>query len=129
MSMQAAARPNHDGSEKKSTEPETEKNPPSASRFNAVKHGLTAKTPVLPNEDEAAYLDKVDAYKESLQTRNALEDDLAELAAEASWQLARAKRSAKARAIRDRPANPALTVLRGVAAQAAHAGRPARRGR
>src|ERR1035438_9063487 len=80
-----------------STGPETEEKKPSASRYNAVKHGLTAKTPVLPNEDEAAYLDKVAAFKESLETRNAHEEELALRAAQASWFLDRANRCEVAR--------------------------------
>ena len=39
------------------------------SRFNAVKHGLTAKTPVLPGEDPAALQAKIDAYRTGQQTR------------------------------------------------------------
>src|ERR1017187_6779535 len=80
-----------------STGPETEEKKPSASRYNAVKHGLTAKTPVLPNEDESAYLDKVAAFRESLETRNAHEEELALRAAQASWFLDRANRSEVAR--------------------------------
>ena len=51
------------------------------SRYNAVTHGLTAKTPVLPNEDAEAYLAKIEAFKASLQTRNEHENELAARAA------------------------------------------------
>ena len=60
------------------------------SRFNAVKHGLTAKTAVLPGEDPAQFQAKIDLYRESIGPRNALEDDLAGKAALASWQMDRA---------------------------------------
>ena len=79
------------------TGPETEEKPPSASRYNAVKHGLTAKTPVLPNEDEAAYLDKVAVLTESVKARNPHEQELALRAAQAAWSLDRANRAEVAR--------------------------------
>ena len=63
-----------------------------ASRFNAIKHGLTAKTPVLPGEDPAELQAKIDAYKTSQQTRNVAEGDLATLAAMAYWRAMRANR-------------------------------------
>ena len=48
------------------------------SRFNAVKHGLTAKTAVLPGEDPAELQAMIDAYKTGHQTRNQSEADLAD---------------------------------------------------
>ena len=54
----------------------------SNSRFNAVKHGFTAATTVLPGEDADAFDGKVALYKKNLQTRNELEDDLATSTAE-----------------------------------------------
>ena len=71
---------------------------PGGSRFNAVKHGLTCLTPVLPNENAEAYQAKVDGYKASVAPRNHIENDLAELAAMASWRIHRAARSEAARA-------------------------------
>ncbi len=62
------------------------------SRFNAVKHGLTAKTPVLPGEDPAELQAKIDAYKTGQQTRTEAEGDLATLAAMAYWRAMRANR-------------------------------------
>ena len=62
------------------------------SRFNAVKHGLTAKTPVLPGEDPAELQAKIDAYTTSHQVRNQAEADLAKLAAMACWRAERANR-------------------------------------
>src|SRR5262249_43521981 len=63
------------------------------SRFNAVKHGLTAKSLVLPGEDPEALEGRFDAWKADLQPRNAVEDYLVEEAVRASWQLDRADRA------------------------------------
>jgi hypothetical protein len=82
------------------------------SRYNAVKHGLTAKTAVLPGEDAEAFQAKIDSYKSSLETRNPLEDDLAARAAEASWKLDRANGAEVARLARDILAKPAAESLR-----------------
>ena len=60
------------------------------SRFNAVKHGLYAKTAVLPGEDAQAFQALVEVYREGLQPRNGMEEDLAVKAALASWQHDRA---------------------------------------
>ena len=46
------------------------------SRYNAVKHGMTAKTPVLPGEDEGAFQKRVDSWKDDLRPRGAVEDFL-----------------------------------------------------
>ncbi len=62
------------------------------SRFNAVKHGLTAKTPVLPGEDPAELQAKIDAYTTCHHVRNQAEADLAKLAAMACWRAERANR-------------------------------------
>ena len=53
----------------KSTGPKTAEGK-ARSRFNALKHGLTAKTAVLPGEDPVA-------YQENPRARNAVEDFLA----------------------------------------------------
>ena len=60
------------------------------SRFNAVKHGLYAKTAVLPGEDAQAFQALVEVYREGLQPRNGMQEDLALQAALASWQHGRA---------------------------------------
>ncbi len=67
------------------------------SRFNAVKHGLTAKTAVLPGEDRELFQSVVEVYKVDLNTQNQVEDDLAESAALAKWQMDRAKAAQSAR--------------------------------
>ena len=70
----------------------------SGSRYNAVTHGLTAGTPVLPNENAEAYQALVNSFKVSLETRNEVENGLAEMAAMNYWQIQRANRSEVARA-------------------------------
>src|SRR5215469_16925263 len=50
-------------------------------RLNALKHGLTADTVVLPGEDPAALEARVDAWKDDLRPGGALEDYLVERAA------------------------------------------------
>jgi hypothetical protein len=67
------------------------------SRFNALKHGLTARTPVLPGEDPEAHQARIDAFTAILEPRNELEQHLAEEAAQSSWQLDRARRAEAAR--------------------------------
>ncbi len=61
------------------------------SRFNALKHGLTAKTAVLPGEDPQLFQSVVEVYKVDLKTQNQVEDDLAESAVLAKWQMDRAR--------------------------------------
>ena len=65
---------------------------PNRSRFNAIKHGLTAKTPVLPGEDPAALQAVIDGFKASVQTKNMLEESLVEMAAKCLWRANRAER-------------------------------------
>ena len=67
------------------------------SRFNAVKHGMTAKTLVLPGEDPEALQHRLDGWTESLKPKNDLEQYLVERAVRVSWQLDRADRAEVAR--------------------------------
>ncbi len=67
------------------------------SRFNALKHGLTAKTAVLPGEDPELFQSMVEVYKADLKTQNQVEDDLAESAALAKCQMDRAMAARSAR--------------------------------
>src|SRR4051812_24503321 len=93
----------------KSTGPRTAQGK-SRSRFNALKHGLTAKTPVLPGEDADAYQGRIDAWKRDLAPRDHVEDGLAHRAAHLSWLLDRADRAETARLahlIRTTPAEDA----------------------
>ena len=61
-------------------------------RFNAIKHGLTAKTTVLPGEAPAALQAVIDGFKASVQTKNMLEESLVEMAAKCLWRANRAER-------------------------------------
>ena len=76
----------------KSTGPRTEEGK-DRSRFNAVKHGMTAKFDVLPGEDGAALTRRIDAWTADFQARNQLERDLVERAARLSWKLERVERA------------------------------------
>ena len=62
------------------------------SRFNALKHGMSAKLPVLPQEDPEAYRQRLDAWMTHLEPRNPVEQFLIEQAVTASWRLERADR-------------------------------------
>jgi hypothetical protein len=65
----------------------------SHSRMNAIKHGMTARIPVLPGEDEATFRQHVEGITGSLAPRNALELALAEQAALSLWKIERAERA------------------------------------
>ena len=62
------------------------------SRYNAIKHSLTAKAPVLPGEDPDALQAVIDGFKASVQTKNMLEESLVEMAAKCMWRANRAER-------------------------------------
>src|SRR5689334_855369 len=59
----------------KSTGPKTPEGK-NRSKFNALKHGLSAKTLVLPGEDGEAFQGRLDAWTNDLAPRNDLEHDL-----------------------------------------------------
>jgi hypothetical protein len=65
--------------------------------LNALKHGLDAKTMILPGEDATAYQARLDTWRAEVQPRNALEESLLEQAVDLSWQLDRADCVADAR--------------------------------
>jgi hypothetical protein len=67
------------------------------SRMNALKHGMTAQTPVLPGEDPEAFRQRVDDFMEALAPRDAVERFLVERVATASWKIERADRVEAAR--------------------------------
>ena len=82
----------------------------SRSRFNAVKHGMAAKTLVLPGEDPEVLRERIEAWTADLQPENDLEQYLVDRAAAVSWQLDRADRADTARLagiIRTAPAEEA----------------------
>ena len=67
------------------------------SRFNAVKHGMAAKLPVLPGEDPDAFRAHRDAWTAELQPRGQVERQLVDRAVHVSWQLQRVDRAQAAR--------------------------------
>ena len=85
---------------------------PGGSRFNAVKHGLTAKTAVLPGESGEGLRAQIAEFKANLETRNTTEDRLAERAAVACWKLDRAERAETARLTRNIHTGPADAAVR-----------------
>ena len=62
------------------------------SRLNAVTHGLTAQTLILPGEDEPAYQQRLAAWIRDLTPCNAFEEDLVVQAVSLSWRLDRVDR-------------------------------------
>src|SRR5207253_4282063 len=67
------------------------------SKFNALKHGLSAKTIVPPGEDADAFQGRIEAWTVDLAPRDDVEQVLVERAATVSWQLERADRADAAR--------------------------------
>ncbi len=93
----------------KSTGPKTPEGK-ARSRFNALKHGLAAKTLVLPGEDPEVFQHRIEAWTDDLKPENNIEQYLVERAAAASWQIDRADRADTARLasiIRNEPAEMA----------------------
>ncbi len=66
-------------------------------RLNALKHGLTATTLVLPGEPAEQLQIRIDAWKIDLGPRTPLEHYLVERTAVCSWQLDRADRALTSR--------------------------------
>ncbi len=67
------------------------------SKFNAVKHGMTARTLVLPGEDAGALQARLEDWTADLQPQNGVEQFLVEQAVHSSWKLERADRAEAAR--------------------------------
>jgi hypothetical protein len=82
------------------------------SRFNALKHGLKAKRPVLPGEDAQEYHGRLDAWMADLEGRNDVEHSLVEGAVTLTWQLDRAERAETARLASIIRSTPELLALR-----------------
>src|SRR5262249_32747453 len=82
------------------------------SRFNALKHGLKAKTVVLPGEDAQEYQGRLEAWIADLQPRHDVELPLVERAVTITWQLDRAERAEAARLASLIRAAPAAAALR-----------------
>ena len=66
-------------------------------RFNAIKHGMRARQPILPGEDPQARQARLDAWTAQLEPRDDVERFLVGRAVNLSWQLERAERAHAAR--------------------------------
>ncbi len=62
-------------------------------RLNAVTHGLTAETLILPGEDPLAFQRRLEGWTAQLQPANPFEHDLVRQVATLSWRLDRADRA------------------------------------
>jgi hypothetical protein len=67
------------------------------SKFNALKHGMRARTIVLPDEDADVLQIRINTWTDDLQPQSDLERDLIVRAAALSWQLDRADSTIVAR--------------------------------
>jgi hypothetical protein len=65
--------------------------------MNALKHGMSARIPVLPGEDPEAFRCQVNGFIDALTPRDAVQIFLAEQAAFAAWKIRRAERAEAAR--------------------------------
>jgi hypothetical protein len=71
-----------------STGPRTEAGKQRSS-LNALRHGLTAKTAVLPSEDPAAYEQHCRQFRDEYQPANSTETQLVQELADTAWRLNR----------------------------------------
>src|SRR6516165_9847555 len=95
MTTQAKIEANRRNAQK-STGPRTKEGKDKV-RLNALKHGLTATTVVLPHEDAEAYQQRENAWTRELSPRGELGRYLAQRAVRISWQLDRADEHERAR--------------------------------
>ncbi len=72
----------------KSTGPNT-KNGKSRSKLNAVKHGLSAQTVLLPNEDALAYKELCQKYRVHYRPADFAEETVVQQIADTAWRLGR----------------------------------------
>ena len=75
----------------KSTGPVTDLGKATA-KFNALKHGMTARTAVLPYEDAESYAELRESFHDTYQPANAVEATLVETVANSYWRLLRIRR-------------------------------------
>src|ERR1700681_2550285 len=73
----------------KSTGPRTEAGK-QRTRLNALRHGLTGQTVVLPTEDHSAYQRHSHAFLDEYQPKGATESQLVQSLSDTSWRLNRA---------------------------------------
>src|ERR1022692_4736418 len=90
MSTEPKTNANRDNS-KKSSGPRTAEGKARSSR-NSTVHGLTGKSPILPGEDPADLLDLAERYHADLKPDGAVEEDLVERRAVATYRLRRIAR-------------------------------------
>ena len=95
MTSQARIEANRKNAQR-STGPRTEEGK-SKVRFNALKDGATARSPVIPGEDAAQFQHRIDTWIKDLAPKSEVECYLAEHAARCSWQLDRLDRAHAAR--------------------------------
>src|SRR6202166_2609007 len=74
---------------KKSTGPRTEAGK-QRSKLNALRHGLTGQTVVLPNEDHAAYERQSQLFLDEHEPKGATEPQLVQSLIDTSWRMNRA---------------------------------------
>ena len=75
---------------RKSTGPKTPEGK-AASSMNAVRHGLHARTVILPGETEADFDEIINGLQDEYQPQSNSEQDLVNQAAMAQWKLRRAE--------------------------------------
>jgi hypothetical protein len=85
------------------------------SKFNARKHGLTAKTVILPGEDAGVFQERLESWTACLEPRDDVELALVERALAACWQVERAERAETARLASNIRIVPPAQALRGQA--------------
>jgi len=78
---------------------------------NALKHGLTAKTILLPGEDEAAYRKLCDGMFESFAPNGTPEKELVQLLCDTQWRLQRCGRIEAAILSADVPDFKAIDIM------------------
>jgi hypothetical protein len=61
-------------------------------KFNALKHGMTASTAVLPYEDAASYAELRESFVATYKPANAVESALVETVVNSYWRLLRIRR-------------------------------------
>src|SRR5687767_8968321 len=91
MASQAQIEANRRNAQK-STGPVTELGR-TASKLNALKHGMTAATSVLPHEDANAFFELKQSLMEEHRPGSGVEATLIDTIANAYWRLLRARRA------------------------------------
>jgi hypothetical protein len=88
MSASAARIEANQANAQQSTGPRTEEGK-ARSALNAIKHGLTAASALLPSEDPAAYQRHLQDFEDEYQPQNASEQFLTRDLADTAWRLKR----------------------------------------